>query len=181
MKRWADVPLALLGAIAGSVLTKKLWLEKYRQQKAELNCMEHERDLFYTWLLLEQKRVQLEEFFAAKGYKTAAILGMGYMGRHLFNALQESKKISVLYGVEIDNFAAVHETLTVYRLANDPLPLADCLVICDLTWTSEKSAAVQKEFSGTIVTLSHILSWLLEQHRIEARDGAIRDWAAQNI
>ena len=76
MKKRMAVLTAVLGAVSGGVLVKKVWLEKYRRQKAELEAAGRERDLFYTWLLLEQNGVELEEYFSAHGYKTAAILGM---------------------------------------------------------------------------------------------------------
>ena len=56
---------ALAGAVAGGVLVKKVWLEKYRRQKGELDVVSRERDLLHTWLLLEQKGVKLEDYFSA--------------------------------------------------------------------------------------------------------------------
>ena len=132
MKKRMAVLTAVWGAVSGGVLVKKVWLEKYRRQKAELEAAGRERDLFYTWLLLEQNGVELEEYFSAHGYKTAAILGMNREGRRLFAGLKDSEMVSVVFGVEADNFAAVHETLDIYRLGDDPLPQADCVVICDL-------------------------------------------------
>ena len=150
---------ALAGAVAGGVLVKKVWLEKYRRQKGELDVVSRERDLLHTWLLLEQTGVKLEDYFSAHGYKTVSILGMNREGRRLFDALKKSEEISVVFGAEIDNFAAVHETLTVYRVGDDPLPEADCMVVCDLARVSEKVEAIKKEFRGDIVTLTQVLAW----------------------
>lgn len=179
MRRWMLAPAVLAGAVAGGALVKKVWLDKYRKQKDELNAAGRERDLLYTWLLLEQKGVDLTEYFSAHGYKTAAILGMNREGRRLFDALEESEKISVVFGAEIDNFAAVHETLTVYRVGDDPLPEADCMVVCDLERIPEKIAAIKKEFQGDVVTLAQVLAWLLERHEIKPWNGAIKGWPTQ--
>ena len=179
MRRWMLAPAVLAGAAAGGVLVKKVWLEKYRRQKDELNTAGQERDLLYTWLLLEQKGADLAEYFPAHGYKTAAILGMNREGRRLFDALKKCEEISVVYGAEIDNFAAVHETLTVYRVGDDPLPEADCMVVCDLARVPEKAEAVKKEFRGDVVTLTQVLGWLLERHEIKPWDGAIKGWPTQ--
>lgn len=176
MRRWILGPAVLAGAAAGGVLVKKVWLDKFRKQKQELNAASQERDLLYTWLLLEQKGADLAEYFSAHGYKTAAILGMNREGRRLIDVLKKSEKISVVFGAEIDNFAAVHETLTVYRVGDDPLPGADCMVVCDLERVSEKIAAVKKEFQGDIVTLAQILAWLLEHYGIKPWNGAIKGW-----
>ena len=176
MRLWMLAAAVLAGAVGGGMLVKKVWLDKYRRQKDELSAAGQERDLLYTWLLLEQKGVKLEEYFSTHGYKTVSILGMNWEGRRLFDALKESGEVSVVFGAEINNFAAVHETLTVYRVGDDPLPEADCMVVCDLTRISEKVEAAKKEFQGKIVTLTQILGWLLERHEIKHWDGAIKDW-----
>lgn len=181
MRRWILGPTVLAGAVAGGVLVKKVWLKKYRKQKNELNTTGQERDLFYTWLLLEQKGTSLLEYFSAHGYKTAAILGMNREGRRLFDALKNREEVSIAFGAEIDNLAAVHETLTVYRVGDDPLPEADCMVVCDLERVSEKIGTVKKEFRGDVVTLSQVLAWLLERHEIKPWDGAIKGWPPEEL
>lgn len=173
-------PAVLVGAITGGVLVKKVWLNKYRKQKAELNAVKEERDLIYTWMLLEQKGADLSEYFSVHGYKTTAILGMNREGRRLFDALKKGEEISVIFGAEIDNFAAVHETLNVYRVGDDPLPKADCMVVCDLGQIPEKITAVRKEFQGDVVTLVQVLAWMLEQYKIKPWDGAIKGWPNQS-
>ena len=40
MKKRMAVLTAVLGAVSGGVLVKKVWLEKYRRQKAELEAAE---------------------------------------------------------------------------------------------------------------------------------------------
>jgi len=166
---------AALGAVVGGALVKKVWLDKYRQQKEELTTVSRERDLLYTWLLLEQKNVDVAEYFAAHGYKTVGIMGMDREGRRFYDALAGKEGVTAAYAVELDNFGAVHEHMKVYRLGDDPLPPADCIVICDLTDISEKQEAVRKEFKGEIVTLSEVLAWLIDEYRIKPWDGAIKD------
>lgn len=181
MKRWMLGPAVLAGAVAGGALVKRVWLDKYRKQKDELNAACQGRDLFYTWLLLEQKGADLAEYFSAHGYKTAAILGMNREGRRLFDSLKKSGEISVVFGAEIDNFAAVHETLTVCRVGDDPLPEADCMVVCDLDRVQEKIEAVRREFQRDVVTLAQVLSWLLERYEVKPWDGAIKGWPDEEL
>ena len=133
MKRRTAVFAAVLGAAAGGALVKRVWLEKYRQQKQELASARMEKDLLYTWLLLEQKRIDLAEYFTAHGFKSIGVMGMGREGRRFFESLKDQEEADVIYAVELDHFSAVHEYLTVYRLGDDPLPEADCIVVCDLT------------------------------------------------
>jgi len=174
-KRWAATAAAL-GAAAGGALVKKVWLDKFRQQKQESAAAGQERDLLYTWLLLEQKGFEPAEYFTGHGYKTVGIMGMNREGRRLYDTLAGKEGVTAAYAVELDNFGAVHEQMTVYRLGDDPLPPADCIVICDLTDIPEKQEAVRKEFKGEIVTLTEMLAWLIEEHQIKPWDGAIKDW-----
>ncbi|MEY8388153.1 hypothetical protein AALC17_12795 [Oscillospiraceae bacterium 38-13] len=172
MKR--AVLAAGLGALAGGALVKKLWREKYREQKKELALAGKERDLLYTWLLLEQKGANPSEYFAAHGFHTVAILGMNREGRRFYDALKDH--VNVAYAVELDNFSAVHEHMTVYRLGDDPLPPAECMVVCDLNGVREKLEAARGEFKGEIVTLTEVLAWLVEAHQLQPGDGTVKGW-----
>lgn len=171
---------AALGAVAGGILVKKVWLEKYRKQKQELKLANTEKDLLYTWLLLEQKGANPGEYFAARGFKTIGIMGMNRGGRRLYETLKDREDVSAEYAVELDNFSAVHEHMTVYRLGDDPLPEADCVVICDINRVPEKQEALRREFKDEIVTLTEVLAWLLEKHQIKPWNGAIRDWPSED-
>lgn len=179
-KGTAAVLAAALGAVSGGILVKKVWLEKYRKQKKELEIANTEKDLLYTWLLLGQNGVNLGEYFTAHGFKTIGIMGMNREGRRLYEALKDQKDVSAEYAVELDNFSAVHEHMTVYRLGDDPLPEADCVVICDISRVPEKREALRKEFKYEIITLTEVLAWLIEQHQIKPWDGAIRGWPTRD-
>jgi len=153
MKRWTLGFSALLGAVTGGAVVKKLWLEKYREQKAELQTSKEESDLLYTWLRFDQNKKNLNELLKAQGYNSVSIFGMGREGRLLADVLGDT----VSYGVELDNPNAVHERFTVYRLVDDPLPPADCMIACDLERVEEKIDAAKKEFNGDILTLQEVL------------------------
>lgn len=162
---------ALLGAVSGGVLTKKLWLEKYRRQKDELQAVSHERDLLYDWLKLKQKNAQLSEYFIEHGMRSIAVMGMGREGRYFLDELAREKETTAAYGVEADYLGSVHETLIVYRLGEDDLPHADCLVVCDLNRTEEKALMAQEEFPVKVVTLEEVLHWLMKKHSIQPWKG----------
>lgn len=161
MKRYFPLIAAVsLGAIAGGLAVKKLWLEKYRQQRMELECTEQERELLRVWLQAEQEGRACAATLADRGYQKVAILGMNWEGRLLADMLGDA----AAYGVEWENFGAVHPHLTVYRLGEDPLPSADCLVICNLENLTEKTTLAKKEFRGEVITLMQLLEWTSGQH-----------------
>jgi len=154
MKRWTLGFAFLLGAAAGGTVVKKLWLEKYREQKAELQISKQKCDVLYAWLHFTQSKKNLNELLKAQGYDCVSIFGMGREGRLLADVLGDM----VSYGVELDNPNAVHERFTVYRLGDDPLPPADCMIVCDLERIQEKIDIAKKEFDGSILTLQEVLA-----------------------
>lgn len=164
------------GAVAGGAVVKKLWSTKYREQADQLARVERERDLVYSWLLLKERGVELAEYFFAHGFRTVSIFGMDRIGRRLFDELWGREGVSAVFGVELDNPGAVHQFMTVYRLGDDPLPEADCMVVCALEKEAEKAELARREFGGAVVSILEVIAWLLEQHHIESRDGAIPGW-----
>ena len=143
MKWYGYIAFSVASAIAGGSLVKKLWKEKYQKQKDELHIAQQEGNLLYRWLQLSQN-----------GYGSVAVFGMNREGRLAIEKLDDL----AVYGVEAENLGAVHERLKVYRLGDDPLPPANCMVICDLGETPEKTALIQKAFSGMIISLEDVLT-----------------------
>ena len=161
----------IFGAVCGGSLVRKLWLEKHRKQKAELSAVCHERELLYNLLKLKQNHVSFSEYFTAHGMQTVAVLGMGREGRYLLDELAKEKGAVPVYGVEADYLGSVHETLTVYRLGEDALPSADCLVVCDLNRTEDKMVRAEREFPAEVLVLEDIVHWLMEKHKIRTWQG----------
>lgn len=149
------ITAALVGAFAGGTFVKKLWREKYKQQRTELLSFQQEADLLYTWLSLVQTNRKLTEYFLAHNFCKVAVFGMTRVGRLAVEALGDM----VVYGVEGENLGVAHERLTVYRLRDDPLPPADCMLICT-KWDEEAETNVRAEYSGEIVSLEEVLRWL---------------------
>ena len=177
MKKSSIAALAfgsIIGCIAGGALVKKLWLEKFRKQKNELAEVSHERELLHELLKLKQNGVQLSEYFTENKLQSVAVLGMGREGRYLLDELAKEKAVSPAYGVEADYFGSVHETLIVYRLGEDMLPPADCLIVCDLNRTDKKVSLAQREFSGAVVILEEVIDGLMDKHGIKKWQGDLR-------
>ena len=81
--------------------------------------------------------------------------------------LVQLEKEAVRTKEPVDYLGSVHETLTVYRLGEDALPPADCLLVCDLNRTEEKAARAEREFPAEILALNDLISWLMEKHSIK--------------
>lgn len=165
----------LAGIIGSGALVKAVWLKKYGEQKAQLAVVRQEREQLHMFLQLRQADVEISEYFLEHGIRSVAVLGMNREGRYLLDVLEREGKVSPAYGVEAENLGAVHETLTVYRMGDDPLPMADCLVMCDCTNQDMKMKAAQGEFQGKIVMLSQVLDELFEKHGMKKWKGSPRD------
>lgn len=161
MRRGVQCFAVALGIVTGGAVVKKVWLKKYRRLEGELQNSEREQELLYTWLRLELSGKQLTEYFSAHGYQRVAVFGMGRIGRLVADALGDM----AVYAVEENNFGAVHERLTVYRWGEDPLPPADCMVICDLAATPEQLAGNTKTFSRGVVALRQVLDGIFEHSK----------------
>lgn len=169
------VVAVLTGMVGSGALVKAVWLRKYRELEEQLEIVRKEREQLHMFLELEHAGVEVSEYFTQQDIKSVAVLGMNREGRHLLDVLEREGKVSPAYGVEAEDLGAVHRTLTVYRLGDDPLPAADALVVCDLVEQEEKIKAVCGEFSGKIVTLSQVLDELFKGHALKKWRGSPRD------
>lgn len=174
---------ALCGAISAGIIVKKVWIDKYKLQNEKLSFSEKERKIWYTWFLIEQKGFSCLDFFVKYNYKTIAVYGMNGLGRCLVDYLiVDSKDIFVKYAVEKDKPSAVHEKLKVYRMGDDKLPKADCIVICDLNHVHEKHQELKESgFKGKVVSFSDILMYIINKNNICSRDGLISDWYSNDL
>ncbi len=77
----------------------------YEKECENLKKMSHKHlQLYLTaikWIELRQKKMKIDEYLSEKGYCTAAIYGMSYMGERLAYELNDSN-IEVLYGIDKD-------------------------------------------------------------------------------
>ena len=148
---------AVVGALAGGAVVKKVWLDKYHVKKAEVTELETERELLYCWLQIREQGRSLANYF--DGESKVAVLGMNRLGRLAIDELGEY----AAFGVEAEDFAAVHDHLTVYRLGEDSLPEADVMLVCDIRHIDEKLAALQEVYDGQILTLKEALNRIAEE------------------
>ncbi|MEY8377269.1 hypothetical protein AALD22_16040 [Lachnospiraceae bacterium 56-18] len=75
-----------------------------RECESLKNLSDKHLQLYLTaikWVETRQKKIKIDEFLSEKGYCTAAIYGMSYMGERLAYELKDSS-IEVLYGIDKD-------------------------------------------------------------------------------
>lgn len=155
-------------------LVKRLWKQKYSEEKQRGNRSEKMLQLYYHWLLLKQKNIGLDTFFVNKGIKEIAVLDLAPQGRRLIDELTESA-VSVRYAIERDNPAAIHERLEVLRLHDDPLPAVDAVVICSLRDYQVLTKELREELNSEcpVFALETVILKTLEMNMFHPRDGVM--------
>lgn len=87
------------------------------------------RVLFYTlmkWLSNNRYKKNVEKTISQKGWKNIAIYGMGYLGRILYDELEESD-IKIVYFID-NSFTDPIGAFDVYRFGDD-LPIVDGIIV----------------------------------------------------
>ena len=95
----------------------------------------------YLKARLERTGIRRVGFYGSPAASSSAFFSRYFSSHSFFTNI-----LSTAYGVEIENLSAVHEHMEVYRLGDDPLPPADCMVICDLNRVQEKLTEAGKVF-----------------------------------
>lgn len=108
--------LVLFGSILVVMHTRYLILKKERHElKKDLRRMHKLFSIADRWLLLEISGDKIGKKIERKGYKTAAVYGMGELGIRLIEELKQNTSVEVLYGID-RNAERISTYLPVYRL-----------------------------------------------------------------
>lgn len=103
-------------AVFGIEYAKCSMLKKERHElKKDLRRMHKLFSIADRWLLLEISRDKLGRKIEKKGYRTAAIYGMGELGLRFIEELKLNTSVDVLYGID-RNADRISTYIPVYRL-----------------------------------------------------------------
>jgi hypothetical protein len=165
---------AAISAFGAGVLVKRLWKQKFNEEHQINNRNEKMSQLYYHWLLLKLKNIKLDQFFVQKGYQNIAVMDLSPQGRRLIDELAGTD-VTIRYAIERDNLAAIHETLEVLRLHDDPLPAVDAVVICSLHNYSSLSKEIAEELDSQcpIFAIETVIAETMELNGLHPRDGVL--------
>ncbi len=105
------------------------------------------------WVEVLQKGYSISEFLMRRGYRTAAMYGMGQLGRLLFKELSEAD-IKVLYA--IDRNKDVKSPIPIVDADAGEFMEADCLIVTAEVCLSELKN-IKEAFSGMLISLEDLL------------------------
>lgn len=137
------------------------------EEKAEEVMDEKERklqEIKELWLNDREKEISVDRTLIKKGIQTVAIYGMGYLGCHLYDELENSEiDIKYVMDRELEDLAGV---LRVIKLDGE-LPEVDAVVVTVLGDTNRICNSIRRKCSYKILTLTEVLRWCKEENNGE--------------
>lgn len=116
-----------------------VYLEKYRRmdynrtlvrerKRLEEKAFRYEKywRILDRWLYLKEKNIRLGEILEKRNIHSAAVYGMGMLGKHLLTEL-ESSSVQVCYGIDVRS-DKIKADIPVYSL-DDRLPKVDAIIV----------------------------------------------------
>ncbi len=117
--------------------------------------LDYNVNLLCPWLWLKQQGRSLEAYFSEHGYKSAAIYGMGYMGKLLIEELRYSSvEISFLIDCDRDQ----RSVYPVYS-PEDKLPETDVIVVSVVHVYWPVRGQLQSRCACPVVSLQDLVDW----------------------
>lgn len=174
MKNSVAFVMALTTAVAGGAVVKHVFKKELEKKTSENKLLDKTYALYYHWLLLRQNGINISDYFIENGLENIAVFDLSPQGRRFIDELKETD-INVLYAIEKENLAAVHETLQVLRLHDDELPKCDAVIVCSLNNFNGIEEELKKELGedSKIISLGDILLSLIESNSIDSSKGAL--------
>lgn len=116
------------------------------------------RNYFYimnNWIKLHDARASIEKYFVEAGYTKIAIYGMGELGMRFYEALKNSKKVNIAYGIDRQIKESMQD-IAIYKPTND-LPEVDVIVVSATFDFNVIKQFLAEKVSYAIISLEEIL------------------------
>ncbi|RKI43225.1 hypothetical protein D7V86_00955 [bacterium D16-51] len=106
------------------------------------------------WLDFKHMGKNIENYFIQNNYKKIAIYGMGELGFHLMDELQDTE-IEVLYAV--DDGLCAHKVRTMIKHNCDDLPEVDAVIVTPIFAYDKIKVQLEKKLSCSIISLEDVI------------------------
>lgn len=144
-----------------------LLVSKYRTYEPRLEALEQEKGKYYRyyqllnqWLVYRQQGRSAAEYLEKKGYRSAAIYGMGLLGERLFDDLRGSA-VEVRYGIDQMSDGTPRNGLKMINLEG-AFEEVDCIVISPFLDYSPIEELLYGKIQGDILALDEVIDGLGE-------------------
>lgn len=136
----------------------KIKTKEALKYKDDLKRMKKLYAVLNRWLVLEICNKNIGEILEKKGYRTAAVYGMGELGQRLTEKLETGSKMEVLYGMD-RNAQIISALVPVYRL-EEALKFGEPDVVILTAYSRDDSLMnrLQAGFSCPIIRIEELLN-----------------------
>lgn len=107
------------------------------------------------WLILKEKGVRLDKYLIERGIRTAAIYGLGMLGKHLIEELNHSS-IVLKYGID-RRTDGINLNIPVYSLKDD-LPEVDIIIVTATYDYENIRKTLQEKVNYPMVSLTELVA-----------------------
>ena len=111
------------------------------------------------WMVAIEKGIVQDQYLIDNGFQTIAIYGMGMLGKHLFNQLQD-KKIKIAYLIDCNKIQVSHNIHT--YVIEDNLPDCDLIIVTVMYNFDQIKNKLQKKTNARIMSLNEYIENLLQ-------------------
>lgn len=156
MKRWRGLAAAFLifgmSAAAGKIYLRKK-NERIQAQKVLLRKQEEMLRTYEAWMNKARGKKTLDFFFHTNNFRTAAIYGLGRVGKQVYKELLRLD-IQVLYG--IDRKVKCYDGLRCYE-PDEALPEVDLIIIAVPDEAQDIAEGLREKVSCPVWSINDLL------------------------
>lgn len=108
------------------------------------------------WMRLKEKNESLEKYFVENHFRTIAIYGMGVMGKHLAEELNNSDKVKIVYGID----KAADMITCPFRMLKieEELPYVDAIIVTAILEFDDIRDKIREKMDCPIISLEEVLN-----------------------
>lgn len=136
----------------------KIRTKEASKYKADLKRMQKLYSLLNQWIVIEICGKHMEKPLEERGYKTAAVYGMGELGQRLAEKLEIGSNLTVIYGID-RNAAKISTIVPVYDLESAlKLSKPDVVILTIYSKDEGLLNALRTGFSCPVMRLEDLLN-----------------------
>lgn len=148
--------------ITGISAARKIYVKKLRDIQGTVKKNDMLIQTYDKWMQLEEKGKTIHDILHARGYHTAAIYGMGYLGKRLYERLT-AEGADILCGID-KNAHYMYKNLYVYAIDDEDLPDADVIIVTPIYFYKEIRDTIKEYRSADVCSLYDLLDDVCEEN-----------------
>lgn len=151
----AGAVCAVTGALAGGYLVCKSGRAVLAQQQRQMKRVESYFHILNQWVMIKNRGIKLETFFADNHYTRVGIYGFAPLGQRLAEELKGSAVVETAYFID-RNEAYIRGEKNVYAPSAD-LPKVDVIVVTAAASYHEIEKTLKRMVDCPVISLEDVI------------------------